>query len=339
MGSDTPLASKSILVEDYSSAIGGITPAFNIATEKLPTADEADSSSNHDKEIKVRNAQSRRGSKNRGGDGKDRGGIGAVDIAAGKHMVYVSPRGMENFDPNRLGGGGDDVDCEWSGGGKTTPGIPSSRAVADEMELEQERPQAKYGSCSDTAGFSRTGEEDTPGFGHHFIQRAVVSSGLAVPFRTSVARWAHPPADGDAISLSTRASSSTAFKPSAGAVASVTAGKPDAKGPGGRRKLPAGHDFFPSEQCVCSRQDSEGSTKVMVGGGPEPLPFPWRDMLLSPAAWAVVAGNVGAGTAINILMNWLPLYYQALVHVDLEDIGLVAQVMLAWNFARVWSVG
>lgn len=55
-------------------------------------------------------------------------------------------------------------------------------------------------------------------------------------------------------------------------------------------------------------------------------PFPWRKMVVSPAAWACVAGNVGAGTAINVLISWLPSYYEDFIQVDLEDIGLVAQV-------------
>lgn len=68
-------------------------------------------------------------------------------------------------------------------------------------------------------------------------------------------------------------------------------------------------------------------------------PFPWRKMVASPAAWACVAGNVGAGTAINVLISWLPSYYEDFIQVDLEDIGLVAQVRVtrsreasaAWN--------
>ncbi|CAM9735683.1 unnamed protein product, partial [Hapterophycus canaliculatus] len=49
-------------------------------------------------------------------------------------------------------------------------------------------------------------------------------------------------------------------------------------------------------------------------------------MLASPAAWAVVAGNVGAGTAINVVMSWLPTYFEELIKVDLSEIGLFAQL-------------
>lgn len=58
-------------------------------------------------------------------------------------------------------------------------------------------------------------------------------------------------------------------------------------------------------------------------------PFPWRKMIASPAAWACVAGNVGAGTSINVLISWLPSYYEDFIQVDLADIGLVEQVRVA----------
>lgn len=59
----------------------------------------------------------------------------------------------------------------------------------------------------------------------------------------------------------------------------------------------------------------------------KPSRFPWRKMLASPAAWACVAGNVGAGTAINVMMSWLPTYFEDFIQVDLENIGTVAQVI------------
>ncbi|CAM9181321.1 unnamed protein product, partial [Pylaiella littoralis] len=50
-------------------------------------------------------------------------------------------------------------------------------------------------------------------------------------------------------------------------------------------------------------------------------PFPWRAMSTSSAAWAVVAGNVGAGMAINVVMSWLPTYYE-LIQADLEFVNV-----------------
>lgn len=55
-------------------------------------------------------------------------------------------------------------------------------------------------------------------------------------------------------------------------------------------------------------------------------PFPWRSMATNPAAWACVAGNVGAGTGINVVMSWLPTYFEDFIRIDLQDIGLAAQV-------------
>ncbi|CAM9715612.1 unnamed protein product [Ectocarpus fasciculatus] len=51
-------------------------------------------------------------------------------------------------------------------------------------------------------------------------------------------------------------------------------------------------------------------------------PFPWRAMAASPAAWAFVTGNVGAGIGINVVMSWLPTYYEEFILVDLENIHI-----------------
>lgn len=47
---------------------------------------------------------------------------------------------------------------------------------------------------------------------------------------------------------------------------------------------------------------------------------------MSSAAWACVAGNVGAGIAINVVMSWLPTYYEEFILVELEDISSGALV-------------
>ena len=60
-------------------------------------------------------------------------------------------------------------------------------------------------------------------------------------------------------------------------------------------------------------------------------PFPWRAMGMNSAAWACVAGNVGAGIAINVVMSWLPTYYEEFILVDLEDIGSGA--LVRWEVA------
>lgn len=55
-------------------------------------------------------------------------------------------------------------------------------------------------------------------------------------------------------------------------------------------------------------------------------PFPWKAMSTSPAAWAVVAGGVGAGTGVNVVMSWLPTYFEEFLMADLADLGLISQV-------------
>ncbi|CAM9326660.1 unnamed protein product, partial [Laminaria digitata] len=53
-------------------------------------------------------------------------------------------------------------------------------------------------------------------------------------------------------------------------------------------------------------------------------PFPWNAMSRSPAAWACVAGGVGAGMGTNVVMSWLPTYFEEFFRVELEDLGIVA---------------
>ena len=55
-------------------------------------------------------------------------------------------------------------------------------------------------------------------------------------------------------------------------------------------------------------------------------PFPWKAMSRSPAAWACVTAGVGAGTGINVVMSWLPTYFEELFLVELKDLGLVSLV-------------
>lgn len=55
-------------------------------------------------------------------------------------------------------------------------------------------------------------------------------------------------------------------------------------------------------------------------------PFPWKAMSMSPAAWACVTAGVGAGTGINVVMSWLPTYFEELFLVELKDLSLVSLV-------------
>lgn len=68
----------------------------------------------------------------------------------------------------------------------------------------------------------------------------------------------------------------------------------------------------------------------------KPPAFPIKAMGASFAAWACVAGNVGAGTGINVVMSWLPTYFEEFIQVPLQDIGVFAQVRLVLLFCVMW---
>ena len=49
-------------------------------------------------------------------------------------------------------------------------------------------------------------------------------------------------------------------------------------------------------------------------------------MTVSPAAWACVAGNTGTTVGTVVVMSWLPTYFQELLRINLQDLGLVSLV-------------
>lgn len=85
--------------------------------------------------------------------------------------------------------------------------------------------------------------------------------------------------------------------------------------------------------CEPSSRGSGGraaaKTTVAKGFERNAAPFPWRAMAACPAAWAFVAGNVGAGMGINVVMSWLPTYYEEFMLIDLEDIH-IAELVSGW---------
>ncbi|CAM9737366.1 unnamed protein product, partial [Hapterophycus canaliculatus] len=132
---------------------------------------------------------------------------------------------------------------------------------------------------------------------------------------------------------------SLALPPPTAAAAIVTAGAA-----AGRLGPPAGREETKAEQppfgstIVTARCATTGAAEGTDGiGRGKPgkigpqrgdetrlLAFPWRAMGASPAAWGCVAGNVGAGVAINVVMSWLPTYYEDFILVHLEDIHTAA---------------
>lgn len=48
---------------------------------------------------------------------------------------------------------------------------------------------------------------------------------------------------------------------------------------------------------------------------------PWRRMLTSPAVWAIIVNNFTFHFAFYVVMNWMPTYYEQVLHVSLKDAG------------------
>ncbi|CAM9138832.1 unnamed protein product [Ectocarpus sp. 4 AP-2014] len=96
-------------------------------------------------------------------------------------------------------------------------------------------------------------------------------------------------------------------------------------------------------EVVCEPSSSgrggRAAAKITVVKGFErnAAPFPWRAMAACPAAWAFVAGNVGAGMGINVVMSWLPTYYEEFMLVDLEDIH-IAELLSPYLTMMAFSV-
>lgn len=82
----------------------------------------------------------------------------------------------------------------------------------------------------------------------------------------------------------------------------------------GRGPPPAGSTAVNNTRAVFGRSQAKSS------------PFPWNAMSRSPAAWACVAGGVGAGMGTNVVMSWLPTYFEEFFRVELKDLGIVALV-------------
>ncbi|CAM9686064.1 unnamed protein product, partial [Scytosiphon promiscuus] len=82
--------------------------------------------------------------------------------------------------------------------------------------------------------------------------------------------------------------------------------------------------FKETSTAMCWGEGKPGKAATRCGDRARRVAFPWRGMCASPAAWGCVAGNVGAGMAINVVMSWLPTYYEEFILVHLRDIHTVA---------------
>jgi ACS family sodium-dependent inorganic phosphate cotransporter len=48
---------------------------------------------------------------------------------------------------------------------------------------------------------------------------------------------------------------------------------------------------------------------------------PWRRMIVHPAVWSIVVNNFTFHYAFYIVMNWLPTYFDKVLHVSIESVG------------------
>lgn len=62
-------------------------------------------------------------------------------------------------------------------------------------------------------------------------------------------------------------------------------------------------------------------------------PTPWRRMLSHPAVWAIVINNFTFHYAFYVVMNWMPTYFDKVLHADLSGLGLVKTLPYLVMFA------
>ena len=58
-------------------------------------------------------------------------------------------------------------------------------------------------------------------------------------------------------------------------------------------------------------------------GGPPPKPTPWRRMASHPAVWAIIVNNYTFHYAFYVVMNWLPTYFDKILHANLASTGAI----------------
>jgi len=92
--------------------------------------------------------------------------------------------------------------------------------------------------------------------------------------------------------------------------------------------------------------DTSGGTKKGGGGGGGGKlvgvsPTPWRLMASHPALWAIFINNFTFHYAFYVVMNWLPTYFDSLLHVNLASLGVIKTLpylsMFAASNAGGWA--
>lgn len=73
--------------------------------------------------------------------------------------------------------------------------------------------------------------------------------------------------------------------------------------------------------------DSAGKAKARR------VPTPWRRMITHPAVWAIVVNNFTFHYSFYVVMNWLPTYFDKVLHADLATMGLIKTLPYLTMFA------
>ncbi|KAL4429992.1 hypothetical protein ABPG77_004362 [Micractinium sp. CCAP 211/92] len=76
----------------------------------------------------------------------------------------------------------------------------------------------------------------------------------------------------------------------------------------------------------------EGSSKGHAREG-RPVATPWRSILSHPAVWAIVVNNFTFHYAFYVVMNWLPTYFDKVLHADLAHMGTIKALPYLLMFA------
>ena len=62
-------------------------------------------------------------------------------------------------------------------------------------------------------------------------------------------------------------------------------------------------------------------------------PTPWHRMARHPAVWAIVINNFTFHYAFYVVMNWLPTYFDKVLHINLANLGLIKTLPYITMFA------
>ncbi|PRW51088.1 putative anion transporter 5 [Chlorella sorokiniana] len=97
-----------------------------------------------------------------------------------------------------------------------------------------------------------------------------------------------------------------------------------------RRRMAAASMPLHSSASAAANGDASGKTTVKQG---RPAATPWRAMLAHPAVWAIVISNWSFHYAFYVVMNWLPTYFEQVLHANLAAMGSVKALPYLLMFA------